>query len=264
LSKAEKTQKPEKPQADKAVEIDIANRFWRAVIKRIEEDSGDRSGIHVTDLVYDCLRRAYYDKKLGDLVSAVSDSEGLMVLWIGQMLHEMPFGEGCEHEKPVEIVFDGGVKVEGRVDELCQLSSGAYIVVDKKTARSIPNAPYDHHVKQVLFYSAILSKVYGYKIASAGVFYLDVANLKTKLYVIPVTQLMIEAALKEMEKKARALYQALKTGIPPSPEPGWLCSYCPYFKKCVMDGWSQGLTPITKGIENQGGGGEAVERGQDN
>jgi CRISPR/Cas system-associated exonuclease Cas4 (RecB family) len=257
LSKADKTQKMEKPQVDKSVETDIANRFWKAVIKRIEEDSGDRSGIHVTDLVYDCLRRAYYDKKLGELVSAVSDSEGLMVLWIGQMLHEMPFGEGCEHEKPIEITFEGSVKVEGRVDELCQLSNGSHIVIDKKTTRNIPNAPYDHHVKQVLFYSAILTKVYGYKVSSAGVFYLDVANLKTKLYIIPVTPLMIEAALKEMERKARLLKQALDTGIPPTPEPGWLCSYCPYFKKCVMDGWGQGLAPITKGSENQGGGGES-------
>jgi CRISPR/Cas system-associated exonuclease Cas4 (RecB family) len=249
--------KQEKAQQEKTIEVDVSNRFWKAVIKKLEEESGDRSGIHVTDLVYDCLRRAYYDKKFGEFVGAVSDSEGLMVLWIGQMLHEMPLGEGCEHEKPIEITFTEGAKVEGRVDELCQLGNGTYIVIDKKTTRNIPNAPYDHHVKQVLFYSAILSKVYGYKVSSAGIFYLDVANLKTKLFVIPVTQIMMEAALKEMERKAVLLHQALETGIPPTPEPGWLCSYCPYFKKCVMDGWSHGLTHITKGIENQEGGGES-------
>jgi CRISPR/Cas system-associated exonuclease Cas4 (RecB family) len=230
---------------EKAIEMDISNRFWRAVIKKVEEESGDRSGIHVTDLVYDCLRRAYYDKKLGDLISAVSDSEGLMVVWIGQMLHEMPIDPvNCEHEKEIEIEFDG-VKVEGRVDELCRLGD-SYIVIDKKSTRSIPSNPLDHHIKQVLFYSAILTRKCGYRVSHVGVMYLDVANLKTKLFIIPINTQIVEVALREMERKAKLLSQALQTNNPPAPDPGWLCSYCPYFKKCVMDGWGVVSTNILK------------------
>jgi len=236
--------KQEKP-LEKAIEMDITNRFWRAVIKRLEEGSGDRSGIHVTDLVYDCLRRAYYDKKLGDLVSAVSDSEGLMVVWIGQMLHEMPIDPvSCEHEKEIEIEFDG-VRVEGRVDEACRIGD-SYVVIDKKSSRAIPNVPHDHHIKQVLFYSAILSKRYGYRVSHVGVLYLDVANLKTKLFLIPVSIQMLEVALRELERKAKALSQALQSNTPPLPDPGWLCSYCPYFKKCVVDGWGTAVVDIVK------------------
>jgi CRISPR-associated protein Cas4 len=236
--------KQERP-LEKAIEMDISNRFWKAVIRKVEEESGDRSGIHVTDLVYDCLRRAYYDKKIGELISAVSDSEGLMVVWIGQMLHEMPIDPvNCEHEKEVEIEFDG-VRVEGRVDELCRLGDN-YIVVDKKSSRTIPNAPHDHHIKQVLFYSAILTRKYGYRVSHAGILYLDVANLKVKLFLIPLNTQIAEVALRELERKAKTLSQAIQANIPPPPEPGWLCSYCPYFKKCVMDGWGAVTTNILK------------------
>jgi CRISPR/Cas system-associated exonuclease Cas4 (RecB family) len=221
---------------EKAIEMSITNRFWRAVIKRIGEGSGDRSGIHVTDLVYSCLRRAYYDKTLGEAAGAVSDNEGMMVVWIGQMLHGMPIDpDKCEHEKKVEIELDG-VKVEGRVDELCRIGD-SYIVVDKKSTRNIPNNPHDHHIKQVLFYSAILTKKYGYRVSHAGILYLDVANLKVKFFVIPITAQMVDTALREVEAKAKILQNAITHKTAPAPDPGWLCSYCPYFKRCVLDGW---------------------------
>ena len=223
---------------EKLIEMDITNRFWRAVIKKMNESSGNRSGIHITDLVYSCLRRAYYDKTLGEAVSAISDNEGMMVVWIGQMLHEMPIDpDRCEHEKAIGVEFDG-VKVEGRVDELCRLGD-SYVIVDKKSTRNIPNSPHDHHIKQVLFYSAILTKKYGYRVSHAGILYLDVANLKVKLFVIPVTSQMVETALREIESKARVLHQAITRKTAPAPDPGWLCSYCPYFRRCVLDGWGQ-------------------------
>ena len=242
---------------EKQIELEIANRFWRAVIRKVEEGSGDRRGIHVTDLVYDCLRRAYYDKRLGELISAVSDSEGLMVVWIGQMLHEMPIDPArCEHEKQIEVELDG-VKVEGRIDEVCRFGE-THVVIDKKSTRTIPSSPYDHHVKQVLFYSAILIKRYGYRVSHAGILYLDVANLKTRLFIFPVSMQMVDVAMKEMEKKAKTLHHSLSRNIPPPPDPGWLCSYCPYFKRCVMDGWSpEGNTSIIKGeLHNGKTGGE--------
>jgi CRISPR-associated protein Cas4 len=249
--------KQDKP-LEKSIEMDITNRFWRSVIRKLEDGSGDRRGIHVTDLVYDCLRRAYYDKKLGDLVSAISDSEGLMVVWIGQMLHEMPLDpDNCEHEREVVIEFEG-VRVEGRVDELCRIGD-SYIVVDKKSTRSIPSNPLDHHIKQVLFYSAILTRRYGYRVSHAGILYLDVANLKVKLFVIPVNAQIVEVSLRELGRKARTLSQALQSNTPPPPEPGWLCSYCPYFKKCVMDGWGAATNILKEHLqirEAGGGGGE--------
>lgn len=212
----------------------VLGRFWLASIKYLEEQSGDRSSIHVTDLVYDCMRRAYYDKVVGD---AITESKGLMIVWIGQLLHSMPMCE--EHEVSVSYEFEREgrkYRIEGRIDELC-VFDGRLVVVDKKTTRDIPRSPYEHHVKQVLMYSFILWKTRGVKPSYVSILYIDVASGQADAFVIPVEEMSLSIIGREMEDKAVELASALESGKPPRAVRGWLCGYCSHFKRCVKDGW---------------------------
>ncbi|MEM4863527.1 MAG: PD-(D/E)XK nuclease family protein [Candidatus Nezhaarchaeales archaeon] len=210
------------------MEGEIIARFWKAVMKSI--DDGQRaSEIHVTDLVYDCIRRSWYDKQVGDVVS---DPKGIMAVWIGRMLHEMPVCD--EHEVELKYTTPSGIEITGRMDELCVID-GDVVIIDKKTTRQIPGKPLDHHVKQLLYYAYMLWKVRGVRASKIAVLYIDVSSLEVKPYIIPINQIMIESAGREMEEKAVVLSESLRSGIPPRRQVGWWCSYCSMFRRCFSE-----------------------------
>jgi len=217
----------------KDIETLLANKlqykFYRAVLRELEEDRTQE--IHVTDLVYDCLRRAYYSKK--HPIHAADEASAL-VLWIGKKLHETIV---CEdgHEVEVELQIADEVSVKGSIDEMCQID-GYTVIIDKKTTRNIPSKPYDHHVKQVKIYAMILYKTRGIRVQYGGILYIDVNNLYSKLYMFPVQMLEIEQLYNEVVEKAWKLYIAMKENTAPEAEPGWICKYCPYWQLCVQHG----------------------------
>ena len=206
----------------------IKFKFATAVLKELEEDRS--SEIHVTDLVYDCLRRAYYEKTDGQIAS----EDSALVLWIGKKLHETEFA-GCEHEKELSFSAEG-VTIVGRADEVCRTGDGWYVVIDKKTCRRVPSSPYEHHVKQLEMYAAVLKYVYGYDVRAVAVLYIDVSNLESKVYVKSVSEMGLKAVLNEMLDKAQRLKKALEGEKPPEARPHWLCKYCPYWSRCIRDG----------------------------
>jgi len=215
-----------KTEEDK-IGTEIIKRFYRAVLTELEEDRSNE--VHVTDLVYECLRRAYYEKKYSAMPS---DESGALVLWIGKKLHETPVCSGHEVELSADI---DGVPVRGSIDELCTVGD-KIVIVDKKSTRGAPSKPYEHHVKQVLFYAAILAKTKGIVADYGAVLYIDVANLYSKVFVFPITVMDIESAWAELSSKARKLWDAMVNDRVPPAEPGWLCKYCPYWRRCIGDG----------------------------
>lgn len=203
-------------------------RMLSSIIKDIDEDRSRE--IHVTDLVYECVRRAYYEKTEG---YGVTGFDTAMVLWTGKKLHETGL-EGCEHEVPVEMEL-GGVTVVGRIDELCD---GGDLIVDKKTTRHVPSSPYDHHVFQVLLYALALKKM-GRRVPSRGaVIYIDVSGLNIRAYTFQITASLLDKVEREATARAVELAAALKLRRPPRPRPGWLCQYCSYVRRCSLDGYS--------------------------
>jgi len=204
----------------------IAWRLIRSIFRELEEDRSRE--IHVTDLVYECPRRAYYEKVYG---YGVTSLQSAFVLWIGKKLHETGM-DGCDHEVAVEGEL-GGVRVVGSIDELCE---GGDLIVDKKTTRRIPRQPHEHHVLQVLIYALLLQKM-GRRVPRRGaIVYIDVANAETKSYEFPITATALASVEKEVAPRARELATALATGKPPKPRPGWLCNYCSYVRRCALDG----------------------------
>jgi len=215
---------------EETIAQEIKTKFYRAVLDEIAEDRSNE--VHVTDLVYDCLRRAYFEKKYGE---TPSDESGALVLWIGKKLHETPVCDG--HEVPLEYSVNtdnGMVAVKGSIDELCTVDD-KIVIVDKKSTRSAPSKPHEHHVKQVMFYAAMLYKTKGIKADYGAILYIDVANLYSRVHVFPITLADIELHADELEKKAAELWNSMQTGVLPRKKAGWLCKYCPYWRKCIRD-----------------------------
>lgn len=205
-------------------------------LKKVAEDlKSERTGIHVSDLVYDCLRRAYYGKKYGEVLEDLGmegvkglDEATMLTFWIGHKLHEIKLSDMHEYTMEVEGIV-------GTADEILKIGD-EYIILDKKTTRRLPNSPYEHHVKQVEYYSAMFYKVHGINVRLGAILYIDVSNKKSKVFVFKLRENK-DSVLKEMIQRKEEIEKALKSDEVPSAKVSWLCDYCSFFEKCVMDGY---------------------------
>ena len=203
---------------------ELAWRLVKGIMLELEEDRSRE--IHVTDLVYECPRRAWYEKKLGYGVTSLDTA---FILWVGKKLHETGM-DGCEHEVPVEFEL-GGVRVVGRIDELCD---GGDLVVDKKSTRRRVSKPYDHHVMQVLLYAEALRQMRGRVPSRGAVVYMNVADNEVTAFEFRITRVMLEQAVREAARRARELWEAMVSGRVPGARHGWICNYCPYVRLCAL------------------------------
>ncbi len=205
--------------------------FLKRVLGDMEEEREE--GWHVTELVYDCLRRCYYERKYKEILKDVENdvsgnlNEDLMLtFWIGKKLHEMPLSK--RHEYVVRWK-----DIVGRIDEILEID-GELIILDKKTVRRQVNAPYEHHVKQVEMYSGLLFAQDGIEVNKGGILYIDVANKNSKVFTFELERNKAKI-LAEMERKRNILAEAIEKGIPPELRVSWLCNYCNWFERCIRD-----------------------------
>lgn len=204
-------------------------RFFCAVFKDLKTE---REGIHVSHLIYDCLRRAYYDIT----TDTPFGLEGGMRMWIGKKLHELPVSDNSE----LTLEWEG---IIGTIDEY---QDGHF--VDLKTTRNVPRGPRPHHVKQLEMYRILLERN-GYEVKSASMLYIDVNTtevvefptkfIKTKSKKtedIEKKTLKKIAKLEEemLEKKAK-LETAVENRWLPKRHINWLCRYCNYSSRCFTD-----------------------------
>jgi len=172
--------------------------------------------IHVTDLVHECLRFSYF---LHKELPKWKMSEAIS-LWIGQVIHEFKLGLKY-HE--FEVEWNG---IVGYVDEY---DPDLGLVIEKKTCKELPRAPYEQHVKQVEYYYYLLKKN-NYKVNDIFILYIDVANNDIRVFrVIPRDLLIIE---KEILEKANLLKSFLEANTPPPPIATRFCRVCPFYVLC--------------------------------
>jgi len=198
----------------------LEEKFFESVINYLGDEGGwrdDPMEIHVSDLIYDCMRRAYYGKTMRFGIRY----DSILRMAIGKKIHEIPL-DGSEHE--LELEWNG---IKGRVDEYIPNPG---IVLDKKTCRSLPNSPYDHHVKQVEFYRVLLERS-GRKVVACGLIYIDVASPGVRAFVW-TPKYPLEVLEKEMIEKKMILEFALTNKILPPRKSGWICKYCDFFSIC--------------------------------
>ena len=202
-------------------DIDTLERFFKAIFREREEE-GPHHPIVVTALVYDCLRRGYYQ---AIVPVELMDYRGEIRTWIGRKLHEteiMPVHE-------LKLEWQG---VHGRVDGY---DPEAGKVLEVKTCRRIPSDIRSHHLEQLKFYRVLLERN-GFPVRAASVLYIDVSSAEARAYKADVTSEPLEDIERRMLAKAELLRECLlKHELPPR-QMNWLCKdYCPYFSWCFAD-----------------------------
>lgn len=191
--------------------------FYAKAIDMLEDRSKE---IHVTDLVYECLRKAYYSKKHKPMLTR----EGLLAVWLGEAVHRLDAGKHSE----IKVQYNG---VVGSVDELVKINN-ELILVEKKTCKKLPQYPYPHHINQVEYYYFML-KQQGIEPTKLVIFYISKSENKTREFEITPRDLAVIEG--EFTEKLAILKKSLETNTPPPrpyDQPDWLCDYCPYFSEC--------------------------------
>lgn len=212
--------------------------FMQKVIADLEEH---REGIHVSDLVYNCLRKAYFGKKFGKAIESLDSGvpvtglteREIMTFWIGKKIHELPITN--LHETPLEYMG-----VTGTFDEALWINDD-FIIIDKKTTGRLPSRPYEHHKKQIMFYALMYWKTKGIKANYGSVIYIlkntGMENDEiVRVFTFPITEKDYEKIEVEFVVKSTTLKNALEKDVPPPREPSFLCKYCPWQEMCFKTG----------------------------
>lgn len=192
-----------------------------------------REGIHISDLVYPCLRKAYFSHVLED---KELDIETKITFWIGHKLHELGIGK----ENELAMIREG--QPTGTLDDLVELEwdeqNSLIVVVDKKTTKRLPKKAYDHHVKQIRYYAVLLKDAFNIDAGHGSIVYIDVGGKTTSVKAFEIGN--IDKIREEMMEKYNRLEGAIVTGVPPEKTVTWLCDgknrsgkrYCMYADIC--------------------------------
>lgn len=193
--------------------MNVLEKFFLAINKKREETKG----IHVTSLVYDCLRRSYYTIKYGE---GFFDLKTLITFWIGRQLHKTRIL--ASHELNLE--WSG---IVGTVDDF---EEG--ILIEKKSTTFLPKEPMDHHIRQLEYYALLLEKN-GYNVKECHLVYIDINNKDIKAF--PVQFRPLNQIEKEIVEKKEILESHLLHNEIPDRQISWLCYYCNFASICLKE-----------------------------
>lgn len=197
--------------------LGLKSLFFQKVVQSMYSGARGRSKeIHVSDLVYDCLRRSYLRKMIP---LPTMDYRSILRVWIGRQIHLFPFLE--KHELSLE--WNG---IVGRVDDY---EDG--FLVDKKTTRSIPSRVRSHHKLQLDYYRVLASEN-GYPVVLAAVLYINVgSDVEIDVKVVKFKR-SVEVTKNEMLEKKKRFQVSLDSGELPPRRIGWICKYCDWCNLC--------------------------------
>jgi len=220
------------PNYERLIEMFVERRFQESLFGFMTKNNSLRNpGVHVSDIVYPCARKAYY----AHLSPPNLDTEGAMRLWIGIKIHETPLTETNE----LTLEWNG---ITGTVDEY---EDG--LLIDKKTTRNPPVyynrsrkehvvSLRDHHLTQLEYYKVLLEKN-GYPVNEAGILYIDVNDAQVYFGRAKFTRTSEEIE-REMLSRAKTIELFLnERKLPPYDNSiKWMCmKYCPYQQQCALN-----------------------------
>ena len=220
----------------KKIELKILSAFHQSIAREELNRPAqfDTNIPHVTSLVYDCVRKMYYDLVFQN--ERKIDLKGAIRTWIGRKLHTTRFLNG-----ELELALCWDKYLQGVIDEY-----DYPILLDKKTVRAIPRLPRPHHVKQLEYYKLLLHKN-NYRVDNliGCLLYINVQSAEVKAYVFPLTKNLNDIE-KEVIEKYTILQKSLQTGLlPPRVIQQWeygsvstVCDYCHHYGRC----WSEDIT----------------------
>jgi len=215
--------------------MDIKEYIYERLLSNDYERKVSDDETFVTELVYDCLRRAYYSRK----IAPTFDLKTVVTFFIGNAIHTYKLAGKNE----MSISWNN---IRGRVDDYDPETG---VLFEKKTTYSGVRSVLPHHLTQVEYYKVLLEKN-GYKVSNGYVVYVNVVD--RRVMVFPVVFRPSEEIEAEMLKKKETLIKSLKENKPPKRYLGWLCEYCPFAGICFSKG-NLKLSEIMGGVVDETG-----------
>jgi len=227
-------------------------------------ENGDRSGIHVSDLV-GCLRKAYYNRK----VEEPEHIHHKIITMAGKAVHS--YVELNDDNVTSEFPMSE-MGVTGTTDAI--YSDGITTrIMDIKTVRKMSKhmLPWSSHTLQVNIYAALLRKK-GAKIDELFINYIDLngptkcskCNLMvvaaeggpkcpgcgmqkvswhTGAYLVQVPMMEQDEVEQLIKTRTAELDASIDLGAEPAREPGVMCKFCKFIQLCQpeMENVSDGI-----------------------
>ena len=236
----------------------IRIRHISSLAKWLNEND-DRKGLHVTDLVYGCMRYARWVVRAREEDRTRNiDEAGLTRLAIGKLIDMIAFGDW--HHVDLLYVNPRGHELRGQIDDIifAGLENGrpVLVVVDKKTVEGIPpKIAHSHYISQVETYIAMLmsgAEIVGVECGRftkqdlidyvmdaeaiyGAILYIDISfSTKTKVSDVKIlgryTRSWANERIREINGMMDVVYDPLEEDAEPTPT--WFCQYCPIMNEC--------------------------------
>lgn len=192
---------------------DIVQDMIRVLKVAFSRDTKERTGIHVSDLVY-CLRKAWY-RRQEDFKEDL-DNNSILFFVRGRSLHDLL--EKLYAQREVRVKYNG---VKGTIDAITHDNQIVEIKTTKKLWKDQPN---DHHLKQIAYYMAM----YG---TNRGVLlYYEIQDNNLRYFEIYMDDEELMDECIEIDTKKAILDKALEHGdvdiCGESPRYDWECKFC--------------------------------------
>lgn len=210
-------------------ERDVERLFIRKAAE-YKRDPERRNELHLTDLIYECPRQLWFEKKN----PLPPDLENILRMWQGTAMHEMPLLD--EHELELECE-----EVKTRIDEY-----GNGILIEKKFVNFVPkdrdelNKYYSHYIKQVE-YEALILKYSGRDVKKAFLLFVrrgepEPNRIPIRAFEIPLDFDSIASRFIEDVEACKILLSSdSPPEIPREYSPfEYPCTYCQYRSRCFM------------------------------
>lgn len=174
--------------------------------------------ISVSSLIYDCLRKPYYEKTIGQFY----DKGTLITFWVGKQIHNSQLLS----ENELEVKYEG---IIGRIDDYDKKEG---VLVDKKTCDMFPGkfGVNEHYKRQLEYYWWLLTHN-KYPVKQLYLLFIKVSKPKG-IKAIEIFPRKLQTIEKEILEKKEILEGALKDKIAPPRKTSWLCGYCPFASIC--------------------------------
>lgn len=195
--------------------MNVLQRFYESIAPSFSRGQE----IHVSDIVYDCLRRCYYQilfrdpKKIRDL-----DIHTMIRFWIGSAIDSQRILE----KQHVRLTWK---EIHGEVDEY---ENG--IVLEKKhTSYFMKELPYQYK-RQVEYYCPMLY-YNNFPVKEVHILLINVSAAEAFDFLIRIRP--IEDIAAEMLFKRDIIKYSLKTENPPPYTVGVDCKFCKAASECM-------------------------------
>jgi len=210
---------------------------------KITEETHSQYG-YASELGY-CLRKLYYRRKgyvsQHDFSTAVNFAEGTAVHELIQSLFASTIAPQLGFRSYAEVKLHTG-NIHGFIDVML-VNDTDIIIIEIKTAKSLPSEPLKHHVRQINTYlhPYVINKNKNHKNVKGILYYVEKAIMYGNS---PQREFEVEYSddlYKETISREKEIEKDVDNNILPPAEAlaikdYWQCRYCSYFTMCRKSG----------------------------